>query len=169
MSRVGKVGVMYRDPRIRVSDADREAIVARLNVATAEGRLNVDEFSYRAQRAYASRTWGELSRLVDDLPPARAVVPVPVPIPRRSALSAVSRLPLLSLIFGGLSLPAAACLPFGAASAVAAIVLGALGMRERDRGMAVAGIALGIAGLTLQIAIWAFIGTMHMDGPQSSG
>ncbi|MEU4425858.1 DUF1707 domain-containing protein [Actinoplanes sp. NPDC024001] len=154
---------MYRDPRIRVSDADREAIVARLNAATAEGRLNVDEFSYRAQRAYASRTWGELSRLVDDLPPAPLVVQ-PVAVPRRSAL-AVSRLPMLALIFGALSVPLVACFPLGSVSAVAGIVLGSLGLRTSQRVTATAGLALGVLGVLLQLAVWAFIGSVGIDEP----
>ncbi|MBG0567580.1 DUF1707 SHOCT-like domain-containing protein [Actinoplanes aureus] len=153
---------MYRDPRIRVSDTDRDAIVARLNAATAEGRLNIDEFSYRAQRAYASRTWGELSRLVADLPAPQEVQPMPPP--RKSTVS-VSRLPLLALIFGALSIPTVACFPLGSTAAVAGIVLGALGIRSGNRGMAAAGIACGVLGLALQLVVFAVFGVMDAASP----
>ena len=54
--------------RVRVSDQEREAVVARLNAATAEGRLTLEEFGERAGQAYAARTVADLARLVDDLP-----------------------------------------------------------------------------------------------------
>src|SRR5215467_3637405 len=60
--------VMYPRPWIRVSDADREAVVAHLSAAAAEGRLTLNEFSERARLAYASTTAGELATLVRDLP-----------------------------------------------------------------------------------------------------
>ncbi|MFC7532274.1 DUF1707 domain-containing protein [Actinoplanes sp. GCM10030250] len=148
---------MDRHSRIRVSDADREGIVARLSAATAEGRLSVDEFSQRAGMAYASRTWGELARLVDDLPVPRIVYPAPPPAP--------SRVPLLALIFGVLSIPTFACTPLGASASLAAVVLGVLGIRGGDRAMAVAGLACGVVGLALQIAMILFF-TAGMDsGP----
>lgn len=53
---------------LRASDAEREAIVARLNEACGEGRLTLTEFSDRVQRVYEQRTVGELQRLVADLP-----------------------------------------------------------------------------------------------------
>ncbi len=55
---------------IRASDAEREAVVARLNSATSEGRLALDEFSERVERAYQARTRRDLEDLVVDLPPA---------------------------------------------------------------------------------------------------
>ena len=64
-----------RAPReIRVSDAERDAVVTRLNAATGEGRLTLEEFGERAGQAYAARTSGELVRLVDDLPGPTGVV-----------------------------------------------------------------------------------------------
>ena len=66
------------DPdRLRVSDAEREAVVVRLNAATSEGRLTLAEFTERAGEAYAARTQGELARLVDDLPAGRGAVTSP--------------------------------------------------------------------------------------------
>ncbi|GAA4907321.1 cell wall-active antibiotic response 4TMS protein YvqF [Stackebrandtia albiflava] len=63
------------DPtRLRVSDADREAVVARLQAAASEGRLTLGEFSERADQVYQSRTRGELDRLTVDLPSAAGPV-----------------------------------------------------------------------------------------------
>jgi Domain of unknown function (DUF1707)/Cell wall-active antibiotics response 4TMS YvqF len=67
------------DYRVRVSDVEREAVVARLNAATGEGRLTMDEFGDRAAQAYAARTQGELVRLVEDLPATFAPRPTAGP------------------------------------------------------------------------------------------
>ena len=64
-----------RVPDVRASDADREAIVTRLQAAVGEGRIDLDEFGQRADAAYAAVTRAELDALVADLPthPYRAV------------------------------------------------------------------------------------------------
>lgn len=68
-----------RTPVVRASDADREAVVARLQTALAEGRLDVDEFGQRAGAAHAAVTTAELAELVADLPAATpAAAPVEV-------------------------------------------------------------------------------------------
>jgi hypothetical protein len=66
---------------MRASNADREAIVARLNDACGEGRLTLAEFSERVENLYELRTQGELERLVADLPAARAEAAVPATQP----------------------------------------------------------------------------------------
>ncbi len=53
---------------MRASDADREAVVSRLQTALGEGRLDLDEFGRRAEAAYAAVTRAELDVLVSDLP-----------------------------------------------------------------------------------------------------
>jgi Flp pilus assembly protein TadB len=59
---------------LRASDADREAVADRLHQAAVEGRLEPDELEERLHRALRARTYGELRRLVADLPgrPARS-------------------------------------------------------------------------------------------------
>lgn len=57
-----------RSAVVRASDADREAVVARLQVAVGEGRLDLDEFEQRATAAYAALTRAELDLLLADLP-----------------------------------------------------------------------------------------------------
>jgi len=59
---------------LRASNAEREAIVARLNEACGEGRLTLAEFSERVEHVYEARTHGELERLVTDLPAPRTDV-----------------------------------------------------------------------------------------------
>jgi hypothetical protein len=62
---------------VRASDAERDAVVGRLNQAVGEGRLTMDEFSGRLELAYAARTRGDLDPLLRDLPAGSgAAVPV---------------------------------------------------------------------------------------------
>ena len=58
----------HRPPAVRASDADREAVVVRLQQAVGEGRIDLDEFGQRAEAAYAAGTTAELDLLVADLP-----------------------------------------------------------------------------------------------------
>ncbi len=59
---------------IRASDAERDATVERLSVATGDGRLTLEEFSQRMQQATSARSRAELDRLVADLPADTATV-----------------------------------------------------------------------------------------------
>lgn len=98
--------VRYPPPWLRASDADREAIVAHLSASAVDGRLTLDEFADRTQRVYASHTWGELAHLVGDLPALPATN-------RRAATASRSRLPVISLILGIVSIPAIPWVPVG--------------------------------------------------------
>ena len=53
---------------IRASDAERDATLQRLSAATGDGRLTLEEFSQRMDRATTAKTRAELDRLVTDLP-----------------------------------------------------------------------------------------------------
>jgi hypothetical protein len=53
---------------LRASDADRERIATRLRHAATEGRLWPDELEDRLEVALSARTYGELDRVVSDLP-----------------------------------------------------------------------------------------------------
>jgi hypothetical protein len=57
-----------RDRQVRASDADREDVVRQLGRGLRDGRLTVDEFDDRVQRAYAARTLADLDDLTHDLP-----------------------------------------------------------------------------------------------------
>jgi hypothetical protein len=64
---------MSRSSSLRASDADRDAVADRLHRAAVEGRLEPEELEERLHKALRARTYGELRRLVADLPgtPAR--------------------------------------------------------------------------------------------------
>jgi Domain of unknown function (DUF1707) len=59
---------MSRYESLRASDADRDAVTERLREAAGEGRLEPDELEQRVDSALRARTYGELARLVADLP-----------------------------------------------------------------------------------------------------
>jgi hypothetical protein len=61
-------------PVVRASDAEREAVVTRLQTAVGEGRIDLDEFSQRADAAYAAATTAELDALTADLPNDRVEI-----------------------------------------------------------------------------------------------
>ena len=63
------------DDRMRASDADREALTARLRDHYAEGRLTQDELDERVSAALSAKTFGELRTLTTDLPGPAAVPP----------------------------------------------------------------------------------------------
>jgi hypothetical protein len=56
------------DGSLRAGNADRERVVAQLNTAFSEGRLDVAELDERVAAAYAAKTLGELVPLTADLP-----------------------------------------------------------------------------------------------------
>ncbi|NUW42714.1 DUF1707 SHOCT-like domain-containing protein [Nonomuraea rhodomycinica] len=55
---------------VRASDAEREAVVERLRVASVEGRLSLAELTDRTEAAYSAVTHAELALLTQDLPGA---------------------------------------------------------------------------------------------------
>jgi hypothetical protein len=54
----------------RAPDADRDRTVAALREHLTAGRLTLEEFDERMDKAYAAKTLGELDRLMADLPQA---------------------------------------------------------------------------------------------------
>jgi DUF1707 SHOCT-like domain len=66
------------DDRIRASDADREQVTARLREHYAEGRLSSDELDERVTAALNAKTFGDLRRVMADLPDT-AMEPGPAP------------------------------------------------------------------------------------------
>jgi hypothetical protein len=59
---------MRRYESLRASDADRDEVTDRLREAAGEGRLEPYELEERVAAALRARTYGELGRLVADLP-----------------------------------------------------------------------------------------------------
>jgi hypothetical protein len=68
---------MAPEPEMRAGDKDRDSTISQIREAYAEGRLTNDEFEQRMTQAQESKTYGELAKLVDDLPVA-PVTPPPV-------------------------------------------------------------------------------------------
>jgi hypothetical protein len=66
----GNVGSrqMASHSSLRASDADREAVAKRLGHAAVEGRLEPGELEERLHAALRARTYGDLQRLLADLP-----------------------------------------------------------------------------------------------------
>jgi hypothetical protein len=64
--------------KVRASDAEREAVVERLRVATAEGRLTFGELTERTEAAYMAATHGELAPLTADLPAVSSSAAAPM-------------------------------------------------------------------------------------------
>jgi hypothetical protein len=58
----------YSPRNLRVSDAEREHVVALLQRATGSGLLDLDEFTRRVDAALAARTRAELNVVLLDLP-----------------------------------------------------------------------------------------------------
>lgn len=82
---------MEGDAKIRASDADRERVAAALREHLAVGRLTIEEFEDRLERAFAAKTLGDLEDLMADLPggdlepfnDAAAQQPAPGPVEDR--------------------------------------------------------------------------------------
>jgi hypothetical protein len=70
---------------MRASDDDRQQVVDRLRAAVEDGRLTMEEFTERMGLAYQAVTYGDLAKLVADLPPVS-----PQPEPRLAPAPAAS-------------------------------------------------------------------------------
>lgn len=88
-------------PGLRVSDAERDAVVTELGEHFQQGRLDQAEFEERITTALAARTGGDLAGLLADLPPTREQPSVPQPVARfPRPLLAVPLLAAVILIAG---------------------------------------------------------------------
>lgn len=85
--------------RIRASDADRQRVAARVQRASAEGRLTLDETEARLGAVYAAKYLDELDALVADLPPEEpAAEPNRFPFPLRVHTAIVLALSVILII-----------------------------------------------------------------------
>jgi hypothetical protein len=64
---------------LRASHDDRDRVVELLRVAAGDGRLTAEELDERLEVAMTARTYGELARLVSDLPDSPDVAGAPAP------------------------------------------------------------------------------------------
>ncbi|MFG1952607.1 DUF1707 domain-containing protein [Micromonospora sp. NPDC048830] len=151
---------------LRVSDRDREAVVARLGAAASEGRLTLAELGDRSGQAYAAKTYRELEALVADLPLA-ATHPDRQGERRSPVIDYTGpALSLLALAGGVVWMPLFPHLEFGALLGVTGVVFGVFGMRASAhalcRAVAVLGLVGGSIGVALQVAWIALYALMYV-------
>jgi len=97
MSMAGEVSPPGRGDEVvspdgmRASHEDRDRVVEVLRVAAGDGRLTAEELDERIELAMTARTYGELARLVSDLPAEGAVVSPAVasPAPRAKEVARI--------------------------------------------------------------------------------
>lgn len=88
-------------PDIRVSDAERDAVVAELGEHFGQGRLDQAEFDERVTTALSARTGRDLGTLLADLPSTREEFTAPRPaVPLRRPLFLIPLLAAAILIAG---------------------------------------------------------------------
>jgi hypothetical protein len=71
--------VVERRDELRAADVDRQFVADRLKSALDEGRLSLHEYDSRLQDTYAARTYGDLDKLLADLPTVERSQLVPPP------------------------------------------------------------------------------------------
>jgi hypothetical protein len=67
---------------LRASHDDRDRVVELLRVSAGDGRLTAEELDQRLELALTARTYGELAKLVTDLPAAGSVASAPATAPK---------------------------------------------------------------------------------------
>jgi hypothetical protein len=73
--------------QMRAADGDRQRVADQLREALTEGRLDLSEYDERLTGAYAAKTYGDLDRLLSDLPnaaPIEPYTPPPAPVEHRT-------------------------------------------------------------------------------------
>jgi len=134
-------GQARMNPGMRAASADRERAVDVLKAGFAEGRLTQEEYNERVGRAYAARTYGELTALTADLP--AGAVPAVFPVPMYQPPVTTNSLARASLVLG-----VAEFFTMGL-TAIPAIICGHMAKREmrqtgqRGDGLATSGLVLG--------------------------
>ena len=80
---------------LRASYDDRDRVVELLRVSAGDGRLTAEELDERLELAMTARTYGELARLVSDLPADRSVAS-PATAPQAPQAKEVARIDIRS-------------------------------------------------------------------------
>ena len=80
---------------LRASHDDRDRVVELLRVSAGDGRLTAEELDDRLELAMTARTYGELARLVADLP-ADGSVASPMTAPQSAQAKEVARIDIRS-------------------------------------------------------------------------
>jgi hypothetical protein len=145
-------------PAMRAASADRERAVDVLKAGFAEGRLTQDEYNERIGRAYAARTYGELTALTADLP--AGALPLVYPMPMYQPPVSTNSLARASLVLG-----VAEFFTMGL-TAIPAIICGHMAKREmrqtgqRGDGLATSGLVLGY----MAVIFWGILIALSIVG-----
>lgn len=146
---------------LRVSDEERDAVAAQLQDSLDAGRIDLSEFDERTRAAYDAATYGELNRLLTDLPGAVPAVPPRTDGRSSPTTSGMAAKPSNDLGTGALVcgvMSVVAFFPFS----ILAIVLGAIGIGKANKGSghdksrAIAGLILG----SVSLPVWATFVTL---------
>lgn len=125
---------------LRVSDRDREAVMARLGAAAGEGRLTFAEFDHRSGQAYAAKTYRELEALVADLPSTERDLPSAERDHRSPVIDYTGlALALLALAGGVVWMPLFPHLEFAALTGAVGVVFGLFDACKRSRSLPCSG------------------------------
>jgi hypothetical protein len=153
--------------RMRVSDAERNGVIERLQHAATEGRLDLDELEDRIAGTLAAKTWSDLDPLVDDLPVPAEPVSEPdeddevVPHAGRGTVRVAS---IAVLAASGLSIAGSFrspwCAFIGLVSAVfaAILLLGPSDLSRGNRFALLAGLVLGLMPLAFHVMLLVLVG-----------
>jgi hypothetical protein len=146
------------NPAMRAASADRERAVDVLKAGFAEGRLTQDEYNDRMGRAYAARTYGELTALTADLP--AGAIPTVWPVQMYQPPVSTNSLARASLVLG-----VAEFFTMGL-TAIPAIICGHMAKREmrqtgqRGDGLATSGLVLGY----MAVIFWGILIALSIVG-----
>jgi len=139
---------------MRASSADRERAVDVLKAGFAEGRLTQDEYNDRMGRAYAARTYGDLTALTADLPAGALPLPAwPVPAYQPPPSGGTNSMAIASMVLG-----VAEFFTMGL-TAIPAVICGHVARRQmrqtaqRGDGLATSGLVLGY----MAIIFWSVL------------
>jgi Domain of unknown function (DUF1707)/Domain of unknown function (DUF4190) len=146
------------NPAMRAASADRERAVDVLKAGFTEGRLTQDEYNERMNRAYAARTYAELTALTADLP--AGAMPMVYPMPVYQPPVSTNSLARASLVLG-----VAEFFTMGL-TAIPAIICGHMAKREmrqtgqRGDGLATSGLVLGY----MAVIFWGILIVLSIVG-----
>ncbi len=150
------------NPAMRAASADRERAVDVLKAGFTEGRLTQDEYNERMGRAYAARTYGELTALTADLP--AGAMPAVWALPMYQPPVTTNSLARASLVLG-----VAEFFTMGL-TAIPAIICGHMAKREmrqtgqRGDGLATSGLVLGY----MAVIFWGVLIALSIVGAMIS-
>jgi len=75
---------------LRASHDDRDRVVEVLRVSAGDGRLTAEELDQRLELALTARTYGELAKLISDLPASGSVVSAPATAPKPKEVARIN-------------------------------------------------------------------------------